>query len=163
MSDRDRDRDRADDDEARAAPADPASGRRRDLPAPPDPARLDDLRRRVRRDRVERGGAPGGLPLPGMRTADEAGRRARDLGAYTIIPMMMVAGPAIGYLLGVGAERVLGGKPWPSLAGMLWGMLAAFRQIYLILRQRGAPPAARPDPVEPEPPQGSSDAPVDRP
>ena len=51
--------------------------------------------------------------------------------------MMMFVGPAIGYLVGLGAERVFGGKPWPSLAGMLWGLFAAFRQIYLILKRRG--------------------------
>lgn len=150
MSDRDRDDDRD-------------TPPRRELPAPPDPARLEDLRRRMRRDRAARSGAPGGLPLPGLRSPEEAGRRARDLGLYTIIPMMMLAGPAIGYLLGAGAERVFGGKPWPSLAGMLWGMLAAFRQVYLVLRQRGASTRPGQDPVEPSPAKGSSDAPVDRP
>lgn len=116
----------------------PAAGR--ELPELPDPARVEALRRRLRRDRREGGGGPAGFNLPGLRSAEETGRRARDIGAYTIIPMMMVVGPAIGYLLGLGAERLFGGKPWPSLAGMLWGMLAAFRQIYLILKQRGERP-----------------------
>lgn len=115
-------------------------GGRRELPEPPDPARVEDLRRRLRQERQARGGGSGGLPRLGARTQEEAGRRARDIGIYTIIPMMMLVGPAIGYLLGMGAERVFGGKPWPSLAGMLWGMLAAFRQVYLILKERGRKP-----------------------
>ncbi|MBK8168093.1 MAG: AtpZ/AtpI family protein [bacterium] len=122
----------------------PQAPGRRELPEPPDPARVEDLRRRLRRDRRERDAGPVGVPLPGVRSGEEAGRRARDIGIYTIIPMMMIVGPAIGYLLGLGAERVFGGKPWLSLAGMLWGMLAAFRQVYLILKERGEKPR-RPD------------------
>lgn len=118
----------------------PGDGSRRELPEPPDSARVEELRRRLRSDQRERARGRAGLTLPGARSSEEAGRRARDIGIYTIIPMMMIAGPAIGYLLGLGAERVFGGKPWPSLAGMLWGMLAAFRQIYLILKERGRKP-----------------------
>lgn len=120
--------------------APPGDGSRRELPEPPDPARMEDLRRRLSQERRARGGGPAGFALPGSRKNEETGRRARDIGIYTIIPMMMLAGPAIGYLLGLGAERVFGAKPWLSLAGMLWGMLAAFRQIYLILKERGAKP-----------------------
>lgn len=109
---------------------------RTELPEPPDPARVAELRRRLRHDKRARGTGRVGLDVPGLRTPEEAGRRARDIGAYTIIPMMMLVGPALGYLAGLGIERWLGGKPWPSLAGMLWGLAAAFRQIYLILKQR---------------------------
>lgn len=113
---------------------------RREPPEAPDLARVDELRRRLRRDQKAGGGGPAGFPVPGLRSPEEAGRRARDIGAYTIIPMMMFAGPAIGYLLGLGAERLFGGKPWLSLAGMLWGLFAAFRQIYLLLKRRAEEP-----------------------
>lgn len=113
---------------------------RRDLPESPDLAKVEDLRRRLRADRRERTGRPAAFPLAGARTEEEAGRRARDIGAYTIIPMMMFVGPAIGYLVGLGAERVFGGKPWWSLAGILWGLFAAFRQIYLLLKRRAEKP-----------------------
>lgn len=116
---------------------------RRDLPEPPDLARVHELRHRLRADRRERAGQPPAFPLAGAPTEEEAGRRVRDIGAYTIIPMMMFVGPAIGYLLGVGVERVLGGKPWVSLAGILWGLFAAFRQIYLMLKRRGEKPRDR--------------------
>jgi F0F1-type ATP synthase assembly protein I len=112
---------------------------RREPPEPPDLARVDALRRRLRKDQ-RAGGGQAGFPVPGFRSQEEAGRRARDIGAYTIIPMMMLAGPAIGYLLGLGAERMFGGKPWLSLAGMLWGLFAAFRQIYLLLKRRAEKP-----------------------
>ena len=114
----------------------PETPPRRALPEPPDLARVDELRRRLRTDRRERDGGAAGVRLPGLRQQEEAGRRARDIGAYTIIPMMMFAGPAIGYLVGLGAERLFGAKPWLSLAGMLWGLFAAFRQIYLLLKRR---------------------------
>ncbi len=117
---------------------------RPDLPEPPDLARVHDLRRRLRADRRERAGQPAAFPLAGAHTAEEAGRRARDIGAYTIIPMMMFVGPAIGYLVGIGAERVFGGKPWWSLAGILWGLFAAFRQIYLLLKRRTDKPRTDP-------------------
>ena len=110
---------------------------RREPPAPPDLARVDDLRRRLRRDQRAGNGGPPGFPVPGLRSPEEAGRRVRDIGTFTIIPMMMLVGPAIGYLLGLGAERLFGARPWLSLAGMLWGLFAAFRQIYLLLKRRG--------------------------
>lgn len=114
-----------------------------ELPQPPDLARVHELRHRLRADRRERSGRPPAFPLAGAPTEEEAGRRVRDIGAYTIIPMMMFVGPAIGYLLGIGVERVLGGKPWVSLAGILWGLFAAFRQIYLMLKRRGEKPRDR--------------------
>jgi hypothetical protein len=129
----------ADDDreEHDAPPAD------RPLPEPPDLARVAELRRRLRQDRREHSPKIPGLDVPGMRTPEEAGRRVRDIGVYTIIPMMMFVGPAIGYLVGLAVEKVLGGKPWPSLLGILWGLAAAFRQIYLILKRRAEKPDGR--------------------
>lgn len=112
-------------------------------PEPPDLARVAELRRRLRQDRREHSTKIPGLDVPGMRTPEEAGRRVRDIGIYTIIPMMMFVGPAIGYLAGLGVEKVLGGKPWPSVLGMLWGLAAAFRQIYLILKRRAEKPDGR--------------------
>ena len=67
------------------------------------------------------------------------GKAARDIGMYTIIPMMMVVGPVIGYLLGHFLEGRLGGAPWLSVGGTLFGLVAAFRQIYLMLSRRQAP------------------------
>ena len=51
--------------------------------------------------------------------------------------MMMIAGPLVGYLLGKGLENLFGGQPWPSVAGMLFGLVAGFRQVYLLLVRKG--------------------------
>ncbi len=55
---------------------------------------------------------------------------------FTIIPMMMVVGPALGYLAGLFIENRFGGKPWPTVVGLMWGLAAAFRQIYLLLKRK---------------------------
>ena len=46
---------------------------RREPPEPPDLARVDELRRRLRRDRRAGGGGPAGFPVPGLRSPEEAG------------------------------------------------------------------------------------------
>ncbi len=101
------------------------------VPEPPDMAKVHDLRERINRDRSARGGA-------GRRILkNHSGKQARDIGTYTIIPMMMIAGPLVGYLLGKGLENIFGGEPWPGVVGMLFGMVAAFRQVFLLLAERG--------------------------
>jgi F0F1-type ATP synthase assembly protein I len=106
----------------------------RELPEPPDITRVHELRRRLRQDKAGRsGGGPRRSSLPDK---DEVGRRARDIGMFTIIPMMMVVGPALGYLAGLFIENRFGGKPWPTVVGLMWGLAAAFRQIYLLLKRK---------------------------
>ena len=101
------------------------------VPEPPDLAKVRDLRERMEKDKAERRGSRRGL---GRGTP--TGKQGRDIGTYTIIPMMMLAGPLVGYLLGKGLENIFGGEPWPGVAGMLFGMVAAFRQIFLLLADR---------------------------
>ena len=101
------------------------------VPEPPDLSKVRDLRQRMKKDRAERRGSRRGLGR-GVPT----GKQGRDIGTYTIIPMMMLAGPLVGYLLGKGLENMFGGEPWPGVAGMLFGMVAAFRQIFLLLADR---------------------------
>ena len=70
------------------------------------------------------------------RRDDEADRRGlRDVGMYTTIPMMLLAGPALGYWLGLQAERRWGHDPWFAAAGALFGLAAAVRQIIRVIRQ----------------------------
>lgn len=100
------------------------------VPEPPDPAKVDELRGRIEEDRASR--------RQGRRGLDSAtGKQARDIGTYTIIPMMMIAGPLVGYLLGKGVENMFGGEPWPSVVGMLFGVVAGFRQVFLMLARKG--------------------------
>jgi F0F1-type ATP synthase assembly protein I len=95
------------------------------VPEPPDLAKVRDLRQRMENDRAGR--------RRGRRFNQQTGQQARDIGTYTIIPMMMVAGPLVGYLLGKGIENMFGGEPWPGVIGLLVGLVAAFRQIFLML------------------------------
>jgi F0F1-type ATP synthase assembly protein I len=98
------------------------------VPEPPDMNKVRDLRQRMTKNRS------GG---PRKSLSKNHGQQARDIGTYTIIPMMMVAGPLVGYLMGKGLENLFGGTPWPSVVGMLFGLVAAFRQIFLLLARKG--------------------------
>jgi hypothetical protein len=72
------------------------------------------------------------------RQRDEQRRKQfRDIGTYTLIPMMMVVGPTLGYYLGHLAEKKWGHDPWFSAGGAVFGLLAAARQVYLILARGG--------------------------
>ena len=82
------------------------------LPEPPDPARVHELRKQMRQDRSG---------------------RARDVGTYTLSPMLMLAGPVVGWVLGLLVQRRWGGEPWGAVIGMLVGLVAGFRQVFLLL------------------------------
>ena len=98
------------------------------VPEPPDLGKVHDLRERMKEERSGRAGPRG--------YGSDRAKQARDIGAYTIIPMMMVAGPVVGYLLGKGWENLFGGEPWPGVIGLLVGLVAAFRQIFILLAER---------------------------
>lgn len=105
------------------------------FPERPDQAKLDALRARVKQDKASR-------PDPHRtklhdRLGRDAGKAARDIGNYTLIPTMMVVGPVMGYLVGHWAERRFGGEPWLGVGGVLFGLVAAFRQIVLMLGRKG--------------------------
>ncbi len=69
---------------------------------------------------------------------DERRRKQfRDIGTYSAIPMMLVVGPALGYWLGHLAEKRWGHEPWFSAGGCIFGLVAAARQIWLLLKQGG--------------------------
>ena len=99
------------------------------VPEPPDLGKVRDLRERMKEDRTAGSRGPRGY-------GSNRAKQARDIGAYTIIPMMMVAGPVVGYLLGKGWENIFGGEPWPGVVGLLVGLVAAFRQIFILLAER---------------------------
>ena len=68
------------------------------------------------------------------------GKRLRDAGFYTLIPMVMVAGPLLGYFVGLFLEKKFGGEPWPVTCGVLIGLAAGFRQVFLMLVDKTNPP-----------------------
>lgn len=109
------------------------------VPEPPDLARVRELRARMRKDQSASGRSMRvGTGKRGVDIDDKTGKRARDIGLYTVIPMMLLAGPAIGFLMGMFIEDKWGGAPWPTAGGALFGLAAAFRQIYLMLARKAA-------------------------
>jgi len=60
-------------------------------------------------------------------------KRYRDIGMYTVIPTMMVVGPLLGYVLGSWVEKKWDHAPWPTTIGAIFGLIAAVRQIWIIL------------------------------
>jgi F0F1-type ATP synthase assembly protein I len=110
------------------------------VPEPPDIEKVRALRRKMRAERQRGGGRPFrvGTEKRGIDLDEKTGKRARDIGIYTVIPMMLLAGPAIGFLMGMFIENRWGGAPWPTVIGALFGLAAAFRQIFLMLAQKSA-------------------------
>ncbi len=102
-----------------------------EMPEPPDPERVQELREQMRESRPRQ--TSHADLLTGRLGDANKQRRARDLGTYTLIPMLMLAGPAVGYGLGLLVQRQWGGEPWPAVVGVLLGMLAGFRQVFLLL------------------------------
>jgi len=109
-------------------------------PEAPDLKRVRDLRARLHADKVamEKDGAG-----PGNRRTSRIGKTAKDIGTYTLIPSLMVAGPVVGYALGHLVEKTIGGEPWSVAGGMLLGIVASFRQVFLLLKRQGT---SRPPP-----------------
>lgn len=109
------------------------------VPEPPDLAKVRELRARIKKDHPASARPMRvGTDKRGVDLDDKTGKRARDIGIYTVIPMMLLAGPAIGYLMGMFIENKWGGTPWPTAGGALFGLAAAFRQIYLMLARKAA-------------------------
>jgi len=65
------------------------------------------------------------------------GRRMRDVGIYTTIPTMLVVGPVLGYLLGHWAAGRWGHDAAFEGGGVALGLLASFRQVWLLLKLQG--------------------------
>ena len=104
------------------------------FPERPDGKKVDQLRQQLKATRAAHRNPVQRSAM--SRYAGRVGKSAKDIGTYTLIPMMMLAGPAVGYILGILAEKKWGGAPWTSVGGMLFGLVAAFRQIFLLLSRK---------------------------
>ena len=63
-------------------------------------------------------------------------RWVRTLTLATSIPMVLLAGPLVGYLLGTWIERRwLQLAPWGSGIGLVVGVIAGARQAWMLIRQ----------------------------
>nr|MEE4266615.1 AtpZ/AtpI family protein [Candidatus Krumholzibacteria bacterium] len=103
------------------------------FPERPDLKKVHDMRDRMRKERASRK-AMGRNRLT-ARFDDKTGRQLRDMGSYTLIPMLMLAGPAVGYGLGWLVEKQWDIKPWGMVIGVLLGLAAGFQQIILLLKK----------------------------
>jgi len=113
----------------------------RDYPEPPDPKRLAEVRGQLDREQARRRAEQLGANRRFGRRID--GEQLRNIGTYTLIPMVLLAGPMVGYGLGWLVEHFWGCTPWGTVTGMLIGMVAGFRQVFLILAKKTAPPNDR--------------------
>lgn len=103
-------------------------------PQAPDLKRVHELRKRLRHDKAE---SESDDDPADSRLGRRYGKTAKDIGTYTMIPSLMIAGPVVGYLLGRGFEKLFGGEPWGAVVCMLLGVVAAFRQVFLLLQRKG--------------------------
>jgi len=108
------------------------------FPERPDLRKVRELREKLRHDKASRRD-PHRTRLHD-RIGVDAGKSARDIGSYTLIPMMMIVGPIIGYLVGHWVEVRFGGQPWVGVGGALFGLAAAVRQIVIMLSRKNGPP-----------------------
>ena len=60
--------------------------------------------------------------------------QVKQIGLVTTIPILLVAGPALGYFLGNWIDRKAGFFPWGSIAGIAVGFIAAVREMVRIAR-----------------------------
>lgn len=102
-------------------------------PERPDLARVHALRERLRQDAANRPN-PHRTPLHD-RVGRHRGRSVRAIGSYTLIPMMLLVGPALGWLVGHWLEGRVGGAPWLGVGGIVFGLAAAVQQIVQMLKK----------------------------
>ena len=102
-------------------------------PEAPDLKRVHELRSRLRADKAEVDATSSG---PDSRLGRKVGKTAKDIGTYTLIPSLMVAGPVVGYFLGRLVEKFATIEPWGAVVGMLMGVVAAFREVFLLLKRK---------------------------
>ena len=104
------------------------------FPAHPDGKKVTALQNQLKTDRAARNKA--NQKSPGSKYAQKFGKNVKDIGAFTLIPMMMLAGPIVGYGLGWVLEKQWGGAPWTGVICLLLGVIASFRQIFIILAKK---------------------------
>lgn len=67
---------------------------------------------------------------------EQRARQAREIGIYTAIPMMLVIGPVMGWLLGRWAGGRWGHETTFEAVGAVLGLAAAGRQVQLVFQRQ---------------------------
>ena len=71
----------------------------------------------------------------GKYSAEEMGRRAREIGSLGVIPILLAVGPIIGALIGQWLDRVFDTSPLLTILFVIFGFVAAVREMMNLLKQ----------------------------
>ena len=63
------------------------------------------------------------------------GKLLRQVGAVTTIPMILAAGPLVGYWMGGWADQHFGTDPWGKVIVLLLGFGASLKQVVTIIQR----------------------------
>ena len=63
------------------------------------------------------------------------GKFVRQVGIATTIPMILAAGPLVGYWIGQWVDRRFGMEPWGTVILALSGLAAGIKQVVEIIRR----------------------------
>lgn len=62
------------------------------------------------------------------------GKIVRQIGTVTTIPMILAAGPLVGYFVGQWADERFGWDPWGKIGLGLLGFVAGLKQVVSIIK-----------------------------
>lgn len=73
-----------------------------------------------------------------VKNGDEKNNRfVRQVGLLTTIPVMLLSGPLIGFLIGDYIDKRFGTTPWFMIVCLTLGIVASIRQTINIIRKAG--------------------------
>ena len=68
----------------------------------------------------------------------EREKQLRQIGLYTAIPALLIAGPLVGYFGGSWLDGKLDTEPWISVVGLFLGFVASGREIASLIKKAQA-------------------------
>ncbi len=73
--------------------------------------------------------------MPSSQNGRNLQRLLRQVGILTVIPLLLVAGPLLGYTLGRFVDAKLESAPWGLIVGILLGFVASVRETASLIRK----------------------------
>ena len=74
-----------------------------------------------------------GVIMPGKKIADW--KQLKQLGVLTTVPIILLAGPAVGFFLGGWIDRKCHTYPWVTMILIGFGFVASGREIVRLLKE----------------------------
>ncbi|HSG99267.1 MAG TPA: AtpZ/AtpI family protein [candidate division Zixibacteria bacterium] len=71
---------------------------------------------------------------PGKHSAEEMGRRAKEIGSLGLIPIILAVGPIIGALIGQWLDKRFATAPWLTIVFVIFGFVAAVREMLRLIK-----------------------------